>query len=431
MTEAKGMFPRTTDSHGHGVDVYCDVVVVGGGIAGTALAAGLARAGISVTVLERQVSYRDRVRGEYVHPWGVVDAQRLGIDDALLSRGGTWIPFAVAYDELVDPTTAKANPLRISDLCPGPPGGLAVGHPQACQAIADAACSAGTRIIRGVGEVAIEAGRAPRVRFELDDLDYELRTRLIVGADGRSSTVRRQLGLTLDSTIPWTAASGLLIEGLDSWSSDTVAVGTEGDLHFIVVPRHGGMCRLYQFFAIEQKTRFSGPNRQQEFLESFRLHCLPGGDDIAAATPAGPVATYPMNDSLVRTPAVPGAVLVGDAAGWNDPIIGEGLSVSLRDARIVVDILTTSDDWTLAAFTEYISERRERMRRLKIAAHLQNELGCVFTEAGRQRRGAVIEALASDPLLAAATALTQFAGPDAAPAEAFHPQNVDRILAMC
>ena len=47
-----------------------DVTVIGGGIAGNALAAALAPAGKSVLVLERARVYPDRVLGEYFQPWG-------------------------------------------------------------------------------------------------------------------------------------------------------------------------------------------------------------------------------------------------------------------------------------------------------------------------------------------------------------------------
>lgn len=55
-----------------------DVVVVGGGIAGAALAAALAGDGTSVVVLEASEEYRDRVRGESMMPWGVSEARRAG-----------------------------------------------------------------------------------------------------------------------------------------------------------------------------------------------------------------------------------------------------------------------------------------------------------------------------------------------------------------
>jgi flavin-dependent dehydrogenase len=46
-----------------------DVVVVGGGIAGNAIAKAAAERGLDVLVLERQTSYRDKVRGEVMSTW--------------------------------------------------------------------------------------------------------------------------------------------------------------------------------------------------------------------------------------------------------------------------------------------------------------------------------------------------------------------------
>src|SRR5207244_52006 len=61
----------------------CDVVVVGAGIGGSALATALARDGLQVNVLEQTVEYEDRVRGESMMPWGVAEARALGVEDAL------------------------------------------------------------------------------------------------------------------------------------------------------------------------------------------------------------------------------------------------------------------------------------------------------------------------------------------------------------
>jgi 2-polyprenyl-6-methoxyphenol hydroxylase-like FAD-dependent oxidoreductase len=78
-----------------------DLVVVGGGIAGATLALVLARARMNVAVLERQVAYADRVRGEFIQPWGVAEAQRLGITDVLLRAGGFFVTHLVVYDDLL------------------------------------------------------------------------------------------------------------------------------------------------------------------------------------------------------------------------------------------------------------------------------------------------------------------------------------------
>jgi 2-polyprenyl-6-methoxyphenol hydroxylase-like FAD-dependent oxidoreductase len=65
-----------------------EVIVVGGSLAGAALAKALAEDGVQVLVLERETQFRDRVRGETIHSWGVADARRLGVYDLLLGTCG-------------------------------------------------------------------------------------------------------------------------------------------------------------------------------------------------------------------------------------------------------------------------------------------------------------------------------------------------------
>ena len=64
--------------------------------------------------------------------------------------------------------------------------------------------------------------------------------------------------------------------------------------------------------------------------------------------------------SLDEDPTAPGVVLVGDAAGHNDPITGQGLAIALRDVRLVSEpILAGRRD--REAFQPYARERLERM----------------------------------------------------------------------
>ena len=114
-----------------------DVLVVGGGIAGAALALVLARGGVSVTVLERQTAYHDRVRGELLQPWGVAEAQRLGIMDALLGAGGVFATRLVVYDELLPPQVTEQAARDLSNILPDVPGPLCAGHPAACRALSE------------------------------------------------------------------------------------------------------------------------------------------------------------------------------------------------------------------------------------------------------------------------------------------------------
>ena len=116
-----------------------DVVIVGGGIAGSALALVLARQGLEVTVLEQQNQYRDRLRDEVMSPWGVAEAQQLGIMDALRDAAGLFAGRSIAYDEVLPQEVAEATALDASQFLPGVPGAWCAGHPATCQALSTAA----------------------------------------------------------------------------------------------------------------------------------------------------------------------------------------------------------------------------------------------------------------------------------------------------
>jgi 2-polyprenyl-6-methoxyphenol hydroxylase-like FAD-dependent oxidoreductase len=75
-------------------------------------------------------------------------------------------------------------------------------HPVACQALVDAAAEAGADVVRGVDGVQIVAGDSPTVSYRFDGRAESVTASLVVGADGRASTVRRQMGITLQRQDP-------------------------------------------------------------------------------------------------------------------------------------------------------------------------------------------------------------------------------------
>jgi 2-polyprenyl-6-methoxyphenol hydroxylase-like FAD-dependent oxidoreductase len=74
-----------------------DLITIGGGMAGSALAKVMAESGARVLVLERERQFRDRVRGEALLPWGVAEARVLGLEAPLLARGGIVVPGWTMY----------------------------------------------------------------------------------------------------------------------------------------------------------------------------------------------------------------------------------------------------------------------------------------------------------------------------------------------
>jgi hypothetical protein len=206
----------------------------------------------------KQTVYHDRVRGEWLAPWGVVEVLRLGLDEVLLGAGGGYGTQIIPYDETLPPEAAATFTIQLDQLLPNVAGSLNVGHLQSCEALNQAAVRAGATVKRGVGGVVLDPGPRPQVSYELDGREHRVRCRLVVGADGRSSSIRHQASVELRETVPRIMGAGLLIEGLREWPEHLEAIGTEGETHFLIFPRPGGFARLYIMWDIAQRTRFSG-----------------------------------------------------------------------------------------------------------------------------------------------------------------------------
>jgi 2-polyprenyl-6-methoxyphenol hydroxylase-like FAD-dependent oxidoreductase len=145
-----------------------------------------------------------------------------------------------------------------------------------------------------------------------------------------------------------------------------------------------------------------------------------------AATPAGPCANYAGDDTWTDTPFADGVVLIGDAAGHNDPIIGQGLSIALRDARIVRDLIVDGARQS-EAFVPYGEERASRMERVRFVADVLAVAQAEDADNRAERRVMLAERLAAMdpevlPLLTSA-----FAGPETIPHEALDAGILERL----
>ena len=72
---------------------HYDLTTVGGGMAASALATCMAESGARVLILEQETRFRDRIRGEYLMPWGVAEIAALGIYDLLCRECAQKIPW--------------------------------------------------------------------------------------------------------------------------------------------------------------------------------------------------------------------------------------------------------------------------------------------------------------------------------------------------
>jgi 2-polyprenyl-6-methoxyphenol hydroxylase-like FAD-dependent oxidoreductase len=398
-----------------------DVVVVGGGIAGASLAYALAHEGLGVTLLEASEKYPDRVRGESMQLWGVKEARELGVEGVMLDAGAHITPLWKQYME----GFGDAGDIPMGMFMDGVDGTLNLRHPVACQALADAAAAAGAEVVRGVRDVKISAGASPAVSYTANDQLCEVVARLIVGADGRASTIRKQAGIALERQDPMNYIAGLLVDGLDGVPENDVLAG-EGDLFFVMFHQGGGRARVYLCPGLSGQHRFSGPNGTQKFLEACALSCYPWSDKVSSGTPAGPCATYPGDDTWTARPYGEGVVLIGDAAGHNDPVIGQGLSIAMRDARTVRDIVLGGGH-TPAAFASYGAARLDLMARLRFLADIVSVSQAEDADNRPARRAFMVERIATfDPEIMGLL-MGMFTGPENVPAELVDEELLKRI----
>lgn len=327
-----------------------DVVIVGGGVAGASLATVLARAALGVCVVEREAVFRDRVRGEGIHPWGVAEANRAGLAGVLEAAGAQALPLWQTYADRV-----PDEPRRWSDVSIDGLPEMGVHHPRLQEAAIAAARDAGVTVLRPAKATAFRASDAAEVDVSHKGSDETLRARLVVGADGRTSAARRWSGGTTEQDPEHHRFGGMLAAGVAVADDAAHESPIEGG-RFFILPQGEGRARVYVVTHPERNRDVQADKHGERLLSLCAAH-LPEGV-LQGAEPVGPVAFFPNADRWASRIAGGRVVLVGDAAGANDPSVGHGLSLVFRDVRELAELLLDGDDWEVA--TREFAARRER-----------------------------------------------------------------------
>ena len=185
-----------------------DIITVGGGLGGAALGRSMAQRGARVLIIERETKFKDRVRGEGMTPWGCAEARELGIYDLLVASCGHEVPW---WDNYIGPMQIAHR--EMAATTPHGLPTLAFSHPEMQEAVLAAAQSAGVEVRRGAKVTSVTPGTAPKLTVENSDgTREELSARLIVGADGRGSLVRKWAGFAEQNDKARLLLSGLVLE---------------------------------------------------------------------------------------------------------------------------------------------------------------------------------------------------------------------------
>ena len=368
----------------------------------------MAENGRKVLVIEREKQFKDRVRGEWTAPWGVAEIKALGLWDALLAAGGIPAPrlagrIGPAELPIRDLTTESAIQLPC----------LAMYHPAMQEAVIAEAQKAGAEVLRGAKVTNVIPGKEPSVEYEVDGQTRTASARLVVGADGRNSMVRKLGGFQTEEDDSGNQLAGVLLDDVNCEEGLSNAIFNPflGQIAFLFM-QGGGRGRAYFGSRTKTAARLQGDADLPKLIELSVQTGAPA-TWYENAKQAGPVATFEGVDSWVEHPYKNGIALVGDAAQTSDQTWGQGLSITFRDARLLRDALLANDDWDAAgnAYAEAANWSYQHIRKLE---GWQTLLMMDQSPEANEARMKVLPRLATD---ASILPDTHFCGPELAPAD--------------
>jgi len=200
-----------------------DVIVVGGGIAGSTLAGVLARSGLGVLVLEKEEQFRDRVRGESTWPYAVADALAMGLQPLLDDAGTVEISGVRRYAN-----REAASPYRWAEDSIDQLPELGFYHPRFQEAAVMWAESQGATTVRPAKAIKFSCNGRPSVKVAAEGQETSYEARLVVGADGKHSMARQWTGGESARDAEHHRFGGVLISGLRTDDRDTDNIGKVG-----------------------------------------------------------------------------------------------------------------------------------------------------------------------------------------------------------
>jgi flavin-dependent dehydrogenase len=341
-----------------------DVVIAGGGPAGSTCARELARRGFAVTLVERSVFPRRKVCGEYLNTGAVRLLDDLGTGAAVRAaafplRGIRLVPPGAPAVELPFPGTALALARETLDAI-----------------LLDAARASGVTVLRAhVEDVLREGERA--VGFVVREEDggrRELRARFVVGADGSGSLVARKLGLARPSRGKRRFAIGGHYRGfgdLDGYVEMYVGSGA----YFAINPL--GAERANVMVVVPDRLLAEWTGAVDEGVRGCAADLGRGVRSFEGTQRIGPRAsTGPLAFDVVSA-AAPGALLVGDASGFLNPFTGQGVFLALRTARAAAETLASSaaePHREARSFARFAMQRTRDLRARRRLSALTNVL---------------------------------------------------------
>ena len=331
-----------------------EAIVVGGGPAGSTLAAALAEAGHDVLLLDKARFPRHKPCSDYVNPAGALLLDDMGVLSDALRFGARRMDGMLVH--------APDGGRFLADYAGVRPGAGALGLSRLHldRLLLDRAKAAGV-IVRErahVRDVIRDNGRVAGVVATIDGTSQDIRAPLVIGADGRSSAVARSLHLS--APLRWPRKTALAahyrgVTGLDRFGEMHVGYGAYAGLALL----EDGLTNVTVVVPDRAVANRAG---SIEHLFAATIHSLAevarkldGAERVDRIRGVGSMACR------ARRVSSDGFLLVGDAASFLDPFAGEGIYEAIRGALLAAPVASAAlraGDTSAAALAPYRAARR-------------------------------------------------------------------------
>jgi len=330
-----------------------DVIIVGARVAGSATALLLARTGLKVLVVDRAEFPSDTLSTHQVQVPGVARLARWGVLDAIMAAG-TPPTRTVRFDQGAAAFTARVPAWDGVDLMCSPRRTLLD------KVLLDAARAAGAEVRENfiTEGLLADGGTVTGISGqEKGSPTVTERASLVIGADGKHSTVARAVGAASYRATPprsmafYTYWADVPITGGELYGRPGCAVGAW--------PTNDGLVMTYLAWPNARFGEFRA-DPERSFLRT--LDAVGLGERIRAGRRAERFRGTPDLPGYFRKPHGPGWALVGDAGLLLDPITGQGIGDAFRDAELLAGAVVTGlgGDRPLAAALAGYQRDRDR-----------------------------------------------------------------------
>ena len=364
-----------------------DVLIVGAGPTGLALAVTLQQAGIRPVIIDRLPAGQNTSRAAVIHAHTLEVLERIGVTDALERRGLPLTRFALRdHDKALLELDFSMLPSRYAQI-------LMIPQDETEAILAERLASLGGAIARGVAARHIETDASGAiVHLDTPEGERSIRASYVVGGDGMHSVVRDAAGIAFDGEAY--AGSFVLADVHMDWGlSDEVTLFFSPEGMGVVAPLPGNRYRIVAPVEDAPETpdaafvqalldargprRIPGRVRDVIWSSRFRVH-----HRVASRYRSGPL------------------FVMGDAAHVHSPAGGQGMNTGLVDAVVLGQLLSDvlngkAPETTLDLYEE--KRRPAAAEVLELASRL-TKIATVRSSPGRVLRNLALRIVGASPV---------------------------------